>query len=278
MPNQEFICNICGAKFIRYWNNYLEKQQPGGARRCDEHKSPSIKIPWKHKNVHHNVFNDPITPEAAYWIGYLLADGCVSLRKDGMPLLSAGSIDHEHILKLADFLGADSSSVVSKRNGFSLKGEAKMISVIHLVAPKLGARLMELGFTNRKSYDATVPKELEFNSDFWRGQVDGDGTIGRNGGSPRVQTCGTIDVVQKFSNFVKHYTGFCGTIKPRENIFITSVSGLNAFSMVELMWGHEGPALLRKQTIAQDILSHPPTIFTSLFSGAKTTRWINQSE
>lgn len=261
MPNLEFFCNICGEKFFRYWSNSLEKTHPGGPKRCNLHKTPTIRIAWKHKNVRHDTFNSPISDEAAYWVGFLLADGSLSYRRDGAHLLSLwlASKDSDQVVNFVRFIGADEDSIRTKpNNGWGQKGE---VTGIMIVAHKLGARLTELGFTPKKSYDATVPPELSFNADFWRGQLDGDGAIGIRGHDwrhPLVQTCGTRAVVYAFTEYVDNVTGFRPNIVSSSSCTTTfqcAVHHKNALKLIKTVWGRKGPSLERKRLIAEKILA-----------------------
>lgn len=91
----------------------------------------------------------------------------------------------------------------------NLNGEIKeyYTSIITISSKPLVERLISLGFTNKKTYDATVYSALVKSKDFWRGVVDGDGWISNTHTRQYKYTwlglCGTIDTVQSFIDFVK---------------------------------------------------------------------------
>ena len=51
---------------------------------------------------------DSITADSAYWIGFLMADGCVYVHQQHFPAiqLELARRDHAHVEKFRDFLGA----------------------------------------------------------------------------------------------------------------------------------------------------------------------------
>jgi len=53
-----------------------------------------------------NPFENYQTEEsAAYWLGYLIADGCVSVGKGGYRVVINTNKDPEHLQKYADYIG-----------------------------------------------------------------------------------------------------------------------------------------------------------------------------
>jgi len=57
---------------------------------------------------------DTLTPEAAYWLGFLLADGSVS--DAGLLTLRLAAVDREHVERFRAFVGAG-HPVTEGRNG-----------------------------------------------------------------------------------------------------------------------------------------------------------------
>jgi hypothetical protein len=86
--NKTTICNI-----LR--RHGVAPRSPRAARRADY-------------PLNENAFGDLANAEARYWIGFLLADGCIRHMPDQEPMISvslkAGDIDH--LTKLAEFLGS----------------------------------------------------------------------------------------------------------------------------------------------------------------------------
>ena len=115
-----------------------------------------------------------LTPDQAYWLGYLLADGCVAFRKrDGVVrqfVLQAASKDKEHLLKLRQALSAD----------YPLYGPHAGCWQLAIPSYRLCLALERYGVVPNKSFTATPPALTEDVANHWiRGVIDGDGHFGR---------------------------------------------------------------------------------------------------
>jgi DNA-binding transcriptional regulator WhiA len=155
-------------------------------------------------SLKHDAF-DVLTEEALYWIGFLYADGYV-IKKNNRHLISIdlATKDKSHLEKFKTFLSAGVSIRDSKRKK---RDSVYYTSIITISSKPLFDRLTQLGFTNNKTYDATVHPDLISYSAFWRGVFDGDGWVSnthtRDYKYPWVGLCGTINTVQSFIDFVK---------------------------------------------------------------------------
>ncbi len=125
------------------------------------------------RSVNSRYFEN-IGPAQAYWLGYLLADGCIGLRKrDGevrQCVLQASSKDKEHLEKLSRALGSD-YQLYTPGNG-----------VWHLAVPDydLCLSLEKHGIIPAKSFVAAPPKlDPQLESHWVRGVIDGDGCFNR---------------------------------------------------------------------------------------------------
>jgi len=114
---------------------------------------------------------DILTPEALYWIGFLYADGHI---EKGRPRISLTlqKDDHEHLVKFSDFFGCTIREV---------KGSGKNKDVTYIrcafSSQKIYDKLKFFDFTNNKTLSITPHNLLTGSKDFWRGLVDGDGSI-----------------------------------------------------------------------------------------------------
>jgi hypothetical protein len=127
------------------------------------------------ENVNHYFF-DVWSPEMAYVLGYICADGNIQHKKQGGKLISfaVGAKDKDYLQQIADLmdLRLPLRPYTNKKTG---------ISTYHVCAssPILYDRLVELGVHERKSWDmqwlSSIPKNLI--SHFVRGYFDGDGDI-----------------------------------------------------------------------------------------------------
>lgn len=137
--------------------------------------SPTFKTPrhrlFQRLPIDERAFDSPLSDAAAYWLGYLMADGMMS---DG-GTVRLSSIDHEHIAKFQAFMKTELK--ISRRQTVTNFGPCDL-SALSFKNAALSARLRELGLIPRKTGKESVPAEVRLNPHFWRGLVDGDGTVG----------------------------------------------------------------------------------------------------
>lgn len=130
---------------------------------------------------------------AAYWLGYLYADGCVYKNK-----LCLSSKDIGHLYKYQEDMNAKTKICTR-----FLKGHTYGISYIS--CPILVHKLINLGCVPRKSLilqfptDKQVPKYLLRH--FVRGYFDGDGCVCYNKRQASISFCGTFGFLSKLSQY-----------------------------------------------------------------------------
>lgn len=136
------------------------------------------------------------TPEALYWIGFIAADGAV-IGKLGSKLqltINLKYSDKTHLKKLSTLLKhgtisqVDMSKYESKIEDKKIKG-TKMVR-FNLSSTRLCRSLVNHGITPRKTHSLTLSERLKSSKDFWRGYIDGDGSI-----SPLRNSKGNISTV-----------------------------------------------------------------------------------
>ena len=131
-----------------------------------------------YKFEHQDFFNTINTEAKAYWLGFLMADGCVSDLHDGRA--SAVSIalaekDRAHLEKFLHAIGSNKPIYMTEYN------EMQYAS-IQISSNQLTADLKALGCVPRKTWLNTW---IDLNNDdlqfaFIRGYFDGDGSISSN--------------------------------------------------------------------------------------------------
>jgi len=203
---------------------------------------------------------DHITEESAYWIGFLIADGTVG--KAGCINLSLSAKDREHIFKFRTFL--QSSHPVRDqpartmhhrpRNGkiYTARGMASL----SIWSQRIAIALRSYGLHESKSYGATVVG-LEDNRHFWRGVVDGDGSlIQRSPGKVcAIRLCGSEKLLRQFATFVKtHILVREPKIYHGHPEHIIVVNGQWAKHLIQLLYDPCAVALNRKLALAKEII------------------------
>jgi hypothetical protein len=192
---------------------------------------------------------ETITPESAYWIGFLYTDGHITGDKtEGYNvelLIQRG--DREHLQKYLDFLECSNriEDGVSNGNDYSR---------VRIGCRRLHESLKNLGFTNQKSYDAVPHESVQNSKDFWRGCIDGDGGIYnpyQNQLSKHIFFCGTFDSVIGFICFCESNTNIKNRKFPtkHDTIFQVSYYGKEAEEIADLLYKNATVYLDRKYQI-----------------------------
>jgi len=220
-----------------------------------KHSDQSIQLMKKYK--FNEAFFDVITPESAYWIGFLMADGSISQIKThangGITpyvTLKLQLADLEHLKKYRKSIDSthpisvykDKEGHRSCRLGFSAK--------------KLAATLAQYGVLPRKSISATIRGGLEYNKDVWRGIIDGDGSLGNNG-KRRLTLYGSYSLVLQFKEFVEKIMGVPIHSSPqqRRSIYSITLCGSLAVNVVRILYEGCSLALARKLEKAKLIMA-----------------------
>lgn len=201
-----------------------------------------------------SVFDEPLSPEARYWVGFLMGDGCIATRK-GRPysvIINLSSRDISHIEKFRDFLHSDAKISATKLGVWSKVGT----NSVGITSLKICSKLNDLGVTPRKTHSARVHDSLSKNADFWRGLIDADGTLHQrksNHDLPIIQVGGSLELIKQFVSFVMCVTGKSPAITSHRSIFASGISGKFAQQFAKTVYYDNCFALERKQKIAEQI-------------------------
>lgn len=117
----------------------------------------------------------PLTEESEYWIGFLLADGCVSTKKYSISLKIK---DIEHVLKYRDFINS------SLKPNYSINKAGNKVCNITFGNFETHQWLTSIGITPAKS--KTVKLEMPITGNILRGIFDGDGSVSQR--RPKITT------------------------------------------------------------------------------------------
>lgn len=199
-----FLCD-CGnkieAKLTTVRNNY--KKSCG----CD---MSEILRASRGFTLNETVF-ETITDNSAYWLGFLLADGNVSKNTVAINLKTS---DTKHLEKFRDFVGGNQAISVAKD---------PRVSRYAFGSKKITADLADWWIVPAKSYTAKPHPELLMNRHFWRGLVDGDGSVRLKNRS--VMLCGTEDVCKGFLEFAKTIIQTEAKVaKVKENLWVIRIT------------------------------------------------------
>jgi transposase len=183
MKKYKRICRICGKEleYGSYSAYYLAEKCNAVCRNCATRKNAKRKCDLS------SLLEE--TPEAYYWIGFLLADGHF---QDGRISFHLGLKDKEQVIKFANF--------ISWTGNFEDRGELGIgVRAKHTDAVKQLCEKFDI--KSNKTYEP--PKTiLNHNKDLLKylliGFIDGDGTINENCIRFRIHSS-WINVLKEFS-------------------------------------------------------------------------------
>lgn len=215
------------------------------------------------------AFSEP-TPAALYWAGFLMADGSIIEKKGESGIDCRISVaDGDHIRALRDFVGR---GTLYRTN---VKGRAPLVGW-RVYSQSIAGDLARWGVVSRKgTLDNLAPQgEARMSIDFWRGMLDGDGTIRISNTSPQVALTGRRGISEAFIEFVEatidlkllpRYDPISGALLTRKLRIHkykegggtkVILNGQNAVSLCELLYAEvtEGLFLPRKRQAALELI------------------------
>ena len=219
-----------------------------------------------------DLFAEPLSDAELWLFGLLMADGSTDGRWVVKLALSVN--DRDAIESARRVAESDAPIVVGEGSGVSRGGfRGGPLAWWSIHSREIVLRVTALGMVRAKSYreDVHVPLAVAQSPSFWRGLIDGDGTITRDRRrigdkvweQPHLQVRGTRALLVQWAAFVvDSIAGPSPQVRPRADTRILHQSGLagsRAWKMLQILYGQGGPALERKRRTALDILaSRPP--------------------
>jgi Helix-turn-helix domain of resolvase len=211
-----------------------------------------------------DLFAEPLTDPELWLFGLLMADGNVNRRGARITLgLSARDLDAVNTARRV--AGSDAPIAIHERSRVNPLGiRSGAMAVWELYSRDVVARVTALGMAPGKSYrtDVHVPPTVALSPSFWRGLIDGDGTVrlnrSRTGDKTRerpwMQVLGSRALLEQWRAFVvASIGGPAPGLRPVPGTTVLHASTLTcsrAWDMVEILYGQGGPALERKREAA----------------------------
>jgi hypothetical protein len=214
-------------------------------------------------------FDQIDTPDKAYWLGFIGADGCVTGFNRGYPRLQVklARKDRDHLLILHKALKA--RCPVRDHEDFS-KGEWREFSTLAVYSPPLANALVTHGITARKS--ATLkpwdgPEHLM--PHYWRGLFDGDGHITINTNGVYTGLVGSEPVVRGFRDWARGVSGTNANPKQgtagNRQYWTVQIGGTGlVLRFLAALYDDAPVALARKKALA-DLAVHGKPLAATLF-------------
>ncbi len=205
-----------------------------------------------------NAENDP---EAAYWVGMMMADGNVSMQNPKSPAIQLGlsEADLIHVERFRSFVGSNHTIGIHRYGGFKTKYQ---LAAIRFRSARIAADLAKYGVGPNKSLTAIAPDCLKESPHFWRGMVDGDGWVKMYqrphhvGPYPEIGLTGNRACVEQFANFIASLVAgkpgaVCGNGK---TVFMARATGTRAAALAKVLYQGEVIALERKMAVAKQAM------------------------
>ncbi len=204
------------------------------------------------------------TPRALYWAGFLMADGTIIETKGEATIACRlATKDRKHVEALATFVGR--GEAVYRR---PYRKEHGPIYTWYVYSDLIADDLARWGIVPRKGrIDDIAPKGAALDSvDFWRGVIDGDGSLTWSGKSPQIRLTGRRGICEAFVAFVEKHVDLYLPKRGRLKVYDYNENGacrvvinaVNAGRLAELLYGAapERLCLDRKRERALEMIGY----------------------
>lgn len=154
-------------------------------------------------NYNKDYFKSIDTPDKAYWLGFIYADGFVQCKKDGGKMfgIALSVKDLPHLESFKKCIEAEHPIHVYKASsGFSSNDYCR----IQIFGEDIYNSLVEQGVVPNKTLILKPPTLSEdLKSHFIRGYLDGDGCITMNKNQYAVKIVGTQEIIQYIIDYIE---------------------------------------------------------------------------
>jgi len=203
--------------------------------------------------INHKAFDNLEDEEVLYWIGLIYTDGHVNVEgKDNSIEVSLHYQDRELLEKLKAFLNTSVPiTKIKNSNCYRLRFFSERIVLI----------LKHLGFTNNKSKSLVPHDKLKHSRHFWRGCIDGDGSLHFVGKYkyPSITLVGTSDTCSCFLEFVENNSIKHNRVINKakgENLYRGCFSWKKALFVADLLYRDSKIYMERKYQKYQDFIKY----------------------
>lgn len=194
---------------------------------------------------------------AAYFYGLMLADGCMTGR-DKRLVIELQS-DDSHILDTM-------KSELNLPNPVShtvRKIDSTKASQLAFTVDGIYESFTKLGYTTKKSTLEFAPERFLYNRHFWRGMVDGDGSISKvESKNRRVYLCGSKELCDQFLIYCQSVNPSISTQTAlmKGNLYRLSITGIKAATVLNELYSDSTFKLYRKAYNAERLIEKYPEV------------------
>lgn len=214
--------------------------------------------------VRPDAFAMPLGDEAAYAVGFLMADGCISQRgrQQSHLIIQINECDKPILEWLRDFLGSNHAIQHVPAQPKDIYGKTYIIgpfSRLDIGSQRLCDNLAAVGVVPNKTHRTLAHHSMLANRHFWRGMVDGDGWVGtaiKHGQQiPRINLTGTKPLLEQYATFVRSITAFAANVSPDKTAWQCPATGRHAIRIMNHLYADATVALPRKAAAAQRLVA-----------------------
>jgi hypothetical protein len=199
--------------------------------------------------------------EAAYWVGMLMADGCISKSKHSTwVILALAERDAAHVERFRTFLNATNKILETPPKPTATAPRRGAMRDFRVASKQMASDLSRYGIAPRKTKTAEV-KVLETNRHFWRGVIDGDGCLNlgrrsnpKHASRPVLQLSGSESLCRQFETFAEALTKTRARAHRSHGNWGFSLSSGAAIEMIAHLYTDCTVALARKWVLAHQFI------------------------
>ncbi len=212
-------------------------------------------------------FDQIDTPDKAYWLGFIGADGCVTGNKYLRLQIKLARKDRQHLVLLHKALKA--RRPIRDHEEVSL-GKLRQYSTLAVYSPRLAEALLRHGITRRKTRTLQPwdgPANLM--PHYWRGMVDGDGSVTINGNGVWISFVGSEAVVRGLLAWAHEVCGTNATARQgtagNRGYWVTQIGG--TVMVRDVLWAlyDDAPVALARKKALADLALHGKPLQAGLF-------------
>lgn len=199
------------------------------------------------------------TPQKAYWLGFISADGCI-YRRDGhvaMLTISLNKKDEEILFRLKKDLNTNKPIYYSKDD----------MATLQISSDKICDDLLKIGIGVRKTFDFSpllifnnIPSK--FFPSFMLGYFDGDGSIKipeKTISKSKIAIAGPLKSLAEFQSILEKYHLKTSIIQDRRSYTkpfgsLENINTTNKYLFLKFIYSQEVKSLKRKKDKAEELL------------------------
>lgn len=179
---------------------------------------------------------ESLTRDSMYWLGFLGADGNIHGHNIKVELHPQ---DIDCLEKFKQFMKSGHSVRETKKGKYV---------AFTFSSPRVAKSLARFGVTPNKSLTFTPYEYCANNADFWRGMIDGDGTIRIcKDGYLKISLCGSKPCMEAFSRWVQKNSCSNGALHKDRNIYKVMLSGASAKEIAHKLYANNPKYFLNRK-------------------------------